>query len=130
MAEPELRADAPAVLAIVAEGGARIALRQVSTDQDPVRALAHGIHLDCGQRRVDRVGVPTKPDRARREALERVDPQLAATAEGEHHAVACLLPHETRKGLWQQLQEGATPEAAKQVVVIPEDVVDQEVARS
>src|SRR4051794_7669352 len=65
-----------------------------------------------------------------RESHKRVDPQLADTAGGEQHAVACLLPHETRRALWQQLQTGATPDAAKQVVTIPEDVVDQEVARS
>jgi peptide/nickel transport system ATP-binding protein len=65
-----------------------------------------------------------------REAHKRVDPQLATTAEGARHGVACLLPHETRRALWQQLQQGATPDAAKQVVTIPEDVIDQEVARS
>jgi peptide/nickel transport system ATP-binding protein len=65
-----------------------------------------------------------------RESHTRVDPRLADTASGEHHAVACLLPHQTRTALWQQLQTGATPDAAKQVVSIPDDVVDQEVARS
>jgi peptide/nickel transport system ATP-binding protein len=65
-----------------------------------------------------------------RESHKRVDPKLAETAAGDHHRVACLLPHETRRALWQQLQAGATPDAAKQAVPIPEDVVDQEVARS
>ena len=65
-----------------------------------------------------------------RESHKRVDPKLAETAGGDHHRVACLLPHETRRALWQQLHAGATPDAAKQAVPIPEDVVDQEVARS
>ncbi len=65
-----------------------------------------------------------------RESHKRVDPKLAESAAGDHHRVACLLPSETRRALWQQLHAGATPDAAKQAVPIPEDVVDQEVARS
>jgi peptide/nickel transport system ATP-binding protein len=63
-----------------------------------------------------------------RESHKRVDPQLAPTAGGERHEVACLLPQQTRRALWQQLQTGATPEEAKTRVTIPEEVVDQEVA--
>jgi peptide/nickel transport system ATP-binding protein len=64
-----------------------------------------------------------------REAHKKVDPQLADSAAGDHHKVACLLPKETRRALWQQLQTGATPADAKARVSIPEQVVDQEVAR-
>jgi peptide/nickel transport system ATP-binding protein len=63
-----------------------------------------------------------------RESHKRVDPQLAPTGEGDRHAVACLLPKETRRALWQQLQSGATPDEAKSRVTIPDEVVDQEVA--
>ncbi|HSD79684.1 MAG TPA: oligopeptide/dipeptide ABC transporter ATP-binding protein, partial [Solirubrobacteraceae bacterium] len=63
-----------------------------------------------------------------RESHKRIDPQLAPTAEGDGHEVACLLPQQTRRALWQQLQSGATPDEAKRQVAIPEEVVDQEVA--
>jgi peptide/nickel transport system ATP-binding protein len=63
-----------------------------------------------------------------RESHTRVDPRLAPTAEGDGHAVACLLPQQVRRSLWQQLKVGATPEEAKGRVTIPEEVVDQEVA--
>jgi peptide/nickel transport system ATP-binding protein len=63
-----------------------------------------------------------------RESHKRIDPQLAPTAEGEGHEVACLLPQQTRRALWQHLRQGATPEQAKAQVAIPEEAVDQEVA--
>jgi peptide/nickel transport system ATP-binding protein len=64
-----------------------------------------------------------------REAHTKVDPRLADSAAGERHRVACLLPKETRRALWQQLHAGASPDEAKARVSIPEQVVDQEVAR-
>jgi len=64
-----------------------------------------------------------------RESHKKVDPHLADSAAGDHHEVACLLPKETRRALWQQLHSGATPDDAKRRVAIPEQVVDQEVAR-
>ncbi len=67
-----------------------------------------------------------------RAAHKRIDPQLAPTAAGVNggrHRVACLLPPQTRRALWTELTGGATPEEAKERVTVPEDVVDQEVAR-
>jgi peptide/nickel transport system ATP-binding protein len=66
-----------------------------------------------------------------REAHKRIDPQLAPAAEagnggGGRHEVACLLPGQTRRGLWAALQEGATPEVALQRVDVPDKVVDRE----
>jgi peptide/nickel transport system ATP-binding protein len=63
-----------------------------------------------------------------RESHKKIDPKLAPTAEGDHHEVACLLPQQVRRALWQQLHAGATPDEAKARVTIPEEVVDQEVA--
>jgi peptide/nickel transport system ATP-binding protein len=60
-----------------------------------------------------------------REDHKRIDPQLAATAEGSDHQVACLLPPETRRELWAQLNRGETPDAAKEAVEVPTEV-DQE----
>jgi peptide/nickel transport system ATP-binding protein len=66
-----------------------------------------------------------------RDAHKRIDPQLApATDAGnggvQKHQVACLLPGQTRRGLWAALQEGATPDAALTRVDVPDKVVDQE----
>jgi peptide/nickel transport system ATP-binding protein len=66
-----------------------------------------------------------------REAHKRIDPQLAPAADagnggGHTHEVACLLPGQTRRGLWAALQEGATPDAALARVDVPDKVVDQE----
>jgi peptide/nickel transport system ATP-binding protein len=66
-----------------------------------------------------------------REAHKRIDPQLAPAAEagngGAHrHEVACLLPGQTRRGLWAALQDGATPGAAMERVDVPDKIVDQE----
>ena len=63
-----------------------------------------------------------------RESHKKIDPQLAPTSDGNGHQVACLLPQQVRRALWQQLQTGATPDEAKARVTIPEEVVDQEVA--
>jgi peptide/nickel transport system ATP-binding protein len=62
-----------------------------------------------------------------REAHKRIDPQLApAESVGGkgRHLVACLLPPQTRRGLWAELQQGATPDVAKERVEVPEEAVD------
>jgi peptide/nickel transport system ATP-binding protein len=64
-----------------------------------------------------------------RDAHKRIDPKLVGTAEGVNggrHKVACLLPPQSRRQLWTELVSGATPEDAKQRVVVPEEAVDQE----
>jgi peptide/nickel transport system ATP-binding protein len=48
-----------------------------------------------------------------REAHTRVDPTLEPIAGDVHHAVACLLPTETRKVLWGAMAQGADADAAK-----------------
>ncbi|MGZ6681559.1 MAG: ABC transporter ATP-binding protein [Solirubrobacteraceae bacterium] len=60
-----------------------------------------------------------------REDHKRIDPQLAASADGSRHLVACLLPPETRRDLWSRLGRGQTPEQAKDAVEVPARV-DQE----
>ena len=60
-----------------------------------------------------------------REDHKRIDPQLAASAGGSRHQVACLLPPETRRDLWAKLSRGETPEQAKDAVEVPPEV-DQE----
>ena len=51
-----------------------------------------------------------------------VDPLLRPVAPGEDgHRVACLLPHTSRRALWQTLRDGAAPEEARERVPIPED---------
>jgi len=69
-----------------------------------------------------------------REAHKRVDPVLAP-ADDAGHAVACLLPGETRRGLWAALKTGLTPEQAMEQIKIPEETLSasapvQEVAGS
>jgi peptide/nickel transport system ATP-binding protein len=67
-----------------------------------------------------------------REAHKRIDPQLAPAETGPgggRHKVACLLPGQTRRALWAELQQGATPDDAKQRVDVPEEAVDAEAAR-
>jgi hypothetical protein len=44
------------------------------------------------------------------------------------HHVACLLPPQTRRALWAELQHGSTSEDAKERVGVPDDAVDPEVA--
>jgi peptide/nickel transport system ATP-binding protein len=65
-----------------------------------------------------------------REAHKRIDPKLAPTNDGHgaKHKVACLLPPQTRRALWAELQQGATPEDAKERVTVPDDAVDPHVA--
>jgi peptide/nickel transport system ATP-binding protein len=66
-----------------------------------------------------------------REAHKRIDPHLAPTDAapgGRMHHVACLLPPQTRRALWAELQHGATPDDAKGRVTVPDDDVDPEVA--
>jgi peptide/nickel transport system ATP-binding protein len=48
-----------------------------------------------------------------REAHTRIDPVLDPVPEDESHQVACLLDSATRKRLWQELQSGVRPEAAR-----------------
>jgi peptide/nickel transport system ATP-binding protein len=63
-----------------------------------------------------------------REAHKRIDPQLAPaeTAGGDgHHQVACLLPPQTRRALWAELQGGATPDGALERVEVPDEAVDR-----
>jgi len=66
-----------------------------------------------------------------REAHKRIDPQLAPAAEagnggGSKHEVACLLPGQTRRGLWAALRAGGTPDEAMSRVDVPEEAVDRE----
>jgi peptide/nickel transport system ATP-binding protein len=66
-----------------------------------------------------------------REAHERIDPQLAPAAEagnggGSRHEVACLLPGQTRRGLWAALRAGGTPDEALSRVDVPDQAVDRE----
>jgi peptide/nickel transport system ATP-binding protein len=65
-----------------------------------------------------------------REAHKRIDPKLAPTdaGSGGAHLVACLLPAQTRRALWAELQAGASPAEAKERVAVPDDAVDPEVA--
>jgi peptide/nickel transport system ATP-binding protein len=46
-----------------------------------------------------------------------VDPRLEAVPEDSGHRVACLLPSETRKRIWQELSAGKPPEEARADVV-------------
>jgi peptide/nickel transport system ATP-binding protein len=46
-----------------------------------------------------------------------VDPQLEPAPDDPNHRVACLLPSETRKRLWQELSAGKAPEEARAEVV-------------
>jgi peptide/nickel transport system ATP-binding protein len=46
-----------------------------------------------------------------------VDPQLESVPDDPSHRVACLLPTETRKRLWQELSAGKAPEEARAEVV-------------
>ena len=60
------------------------------------------------------------------------DVELVATAEGNggRHQVACLLPPQTRRALWAELQQGATPDGALERVDVPEEAVDVEAAEA
>jgi peptide/nickel transport system ATP-binding protein len=66
-----------------------------------------------------------------REAHKKIDPQLAPAAEagnggGSKHEVACLLPGQTRRGLWAALRAGGTPAEALTRVDVPDEAVDRE----
>jgi peptide/nickel transport system ATP-binding protein len=64
-----------------------------------------------------------------RETHKRIDPKLAPASDAAaRHRVACLLPPQTRRALWTELVNGATPDDAKQRVTVPEEAVDPEVA--
>ena len=67
-----------------------------------------------------------------REAHKRIDPGLApadtAGNAARRHVVACLLPAQTRRALWNELQQGATPDEAKERVEVPEEALDREAA--
>jgi peptide/nickel transport system ATP-binding protein len=62
-----------------------------------------------------------------REDHKRIDPQLAASAEGSRHQVACLLPPATRRELWAKLNRGETPDEAKEAVEVPAELDQQAV---
>ena len=47
----------------------------------------------------------------------QVDPPLEALPDDPGHRVACLLPSETRKRLWQELSAGKAPDEARQEIV-------------
>src|SRR3954466_2258735 len=49
-----------------------------------------------------------------REAHKRVDPKLEPTPDTNDHEVACLLPPETRRKLWRDLQDGKDPAEARE----------------
>jgi peptide/nickel transport system ATP-binding protein len=55
------------------------------------------------------------------EAHKRVDPELRQTGPNGRHAAACLLAADTRRALWGALQEGATPEEARQRVALKDE---------
>jgi peptide/nickel transport system ATP-binding protein len=66
-----------------------------------------------------------------REAHKRIDPRLAPAAEAGNgasskHEVACLLPGQTRRGLWAALRAGGTPDEALSRVDVPDEAVDRE----
>jgi peptide/nickel transport system ATP-binding protein len=52
-----------------------------------------------------------------RERHKQVDPRLEALPDDPSHKVACLLPSETRKRLWQELNAGKAPQEARAEVV-------------
>ncbi|MEA2291947.1 MAG: peptide/nickel transport system ATP-binding protein [Solirubrobacteraceae bacterium] len=52
-----------------------------------------------------------------REAHRRVDPPLEPLPTDPAHKVACLLDPTTRRRLWQELQAGAAPEAARADII-------------
>jgi peptide/nickel transport system ATP-binding protein len=48
-----------------------------------------------------------------RESHRRIEPTLEPVSGDPAHHVACLLPTEIRKRVWQELRDGATPEEAR-----------------
>jgi peptide/nickel transport system ATP-binding protein len=64
-----------------------------------------------------------------RDAHKKIDPRLEAAGDADGtHKVACLLPSQTRLSLWAALREGDTPDAAKEEVQIPEQVLSDSAA--
>jgi peptide/nickel transport system ATP-binding protein len=66
-----------------------------------------------------------------RDAHKKIDPQLAPAADGGNggghkHEVACLLPGQTRRGLWAALRAGGTPDEALTRVDVPDQAVDRQ----
>jgi peptide/nickel transport system ATP-binding protein len=55
-----------------------------------------------------------------RDRHRKVDPALEPTPDDPNHRVACLLPSETRKQIWQELRAGMEPEAAKEALKLEE----------
>ena len=51
-----------------------------------------------------------------REAHKKTDPPLEPTTGDGRHLVRCLLPVETRRALWRELQRGELPEEAREKV--------------
>jgi peptide/nickel transport system ATP-binding protein len=49
----------------------------------------------------------------------RIDPQLQPVAGETEHHVACLLESQLRRRLWAELQQGATPEQAREALGLP-----------
>jgi peptide/nickel transport system ATP-binding protein len=58
----------------------------------------------------------------------RIDPALEPVPGAAGHSVACLLPHETRRALWEKLQRGESPEDARREVGLQDDPVAEEAA--
>jgi len=52
---------------------------------------------------------------------KKVDPPLETVDGDPRHAVACLLPQETRRALWAALQRGEQPEDARREVGLEDD---------
>jgi peptide/nickel transport system ATP-binding protein len=55
-----------------------------------------------------------------RERHRRTEPKLEPLPDDPQHLVACLLPSETRKQIWGELQAGMRPEKARAAVKLEE----------
>jgi peptide/nickel transport system ATP-binding protein len=55
-----------------------------------------------------------------RDRHKRVDPTLDPVPDDPRHRAACLLPSETRKRIWAELQEGKDPQVVRQEVELEE----------
>jgi peptide/nickel transport system ATP-binding protein len=55
-----------------------------------------------------------------RERHRRVEPKLERLPDDGSHSVACLLPSETRRRIWHELQSGMHPEEARAAVALEE----------
>jgi peptide/nickel transport system ATP-binding protein len=56
-----------------------------------------------------------------RESHKRTDPRLAPLPGDPRHQVACLLPPETRRAIWAELQAGREPAEARAAVGLEEE---------